>query len=201
MNQQGRNKLGKFSPKSDENRQVRSIRLTDTAWNALGELADVRGITRADLLEEWFIDGSFSLDKIIKNLELEINNIKSSSVCLPKFVLNNLNKVASERGITREELVIKLLDSCAVHNLTIESAKHTQLDLLPEHKLDNKSDALCQPLNNNSLAKRLGVDPSNLKKQMLKGEDKLLNYSTPKDPNGWGWKYSPEEKLYYPVLN
>lgn len=57
MNKQERNKLGKFLPKSEEMRKVRSIRLTDSTWEKLGKLANERSITRADLLEEWMIDG------------------------------------------------------------------------------------------------------------------------------------------------
>ena len=110
MNQQCRNELGKFSPKSNENRQVRSIRLTDATWDALGDLAASRSITRADLIEEWFLDGSFSLNNLITKLELELTNLRISSVCLSASALNKLNKIADERSITREELIIDLLD-------------------------------------------------------------------------------------------
>jgi hypothetical protein len=34
------------------------MRLTDTAWAKLGELASSRGVTRADLIEEWANQGS-----------------------------------------------------------------------------------------------------------------------------------------------
>ena len=44
---------GKFALKSDEYRLVRSFRLTDTAWNLLGEIANSQSITRADLIEDW----------------------------------------------------------------------------------------------------------------------------------------------------
>lgn len=57
MNKQERNKSGKFLPKSEEMRKVRSIRLTDSTWEKLGDLANERSITRADLLEEWMFDG------------------------------------------------------------------------------------------------------------------------------------------------
>ena len=201
MNQQSRNDLGKFLPKSDENRQVRSIRLTDATWNALGELASDRSITRADLIEEWFLNGSFSLDNLIENLELELNSLKVNSICLSELTLDKLSKIANERSITREELIDILLDSYNSRNLSVEPSKHTQLDLLPKSEFDNKSDVVCQPLNNTNLAKRLGVDPSNLKRQMAKGEDKFLIYSASKDPDGLGWKYSQREKLYYPVPN
>jgi hypothetical protein len=46
-----RNQGGKFVQKSDEMRKVRSVRLTDTAWNELGRIADQQDITRADLIE------------------------------------------------------------------------------------------------------------------------------------------------------
>lgn len=47
-----RNNQGRFTAKSDENREVRSLRLTETTWQRLGELANRRHITRADLIEQ-----------------------------------------------------------------------------------------------------------------------------------------------------
>jgi macrodomain Ter protein organizer (MatP/YcbG family) len=49
---QSRDKKGHFANKGEEKREVRSIRLTDSAWQKLGELATERGITRADFIEE-----------------------------------------------------------------------------------------------------------------------------------------------------
>ena len=43
---------GRFICKSDDYRKVRAIRVTDKVWEEFGEMADQRGITRADLLEE-----------------------------------------------------------------------------------------------------------------------------------------------------
>lgn len=51
MPERQRNQGGKFVQKSDERRKVRSVRLTNTAWNELGRIADERDITRADLIE------------------------------------------------------------------------------------------------------------------------------------------------------
>ncbi len=42
---------GKFSLKNDDYRRVRSLRLTDRTWRALGIAAECLGWTRADLLE------------------------------------------------------------------------------------------------------------------------------------------------------
>jgi hypothetical protein len=43
---------GKFALKNNDYRQVRSLRLTDDTWKALGIAAECLGITRADYLEE-----------------------------------------------------------------------------------------------------------------------------------------------------
>jgi hypothetical protein len=77
MNNQNRNESGKFAAKSNENRQVRSIRLTDSTWDKLGQLASERGITRADLLEECVISGlpvssqHHSCEKLHNSLDLK----------------------------------------------------------------------------------------------------------------------------------
>lgn len=49
-----RDAQGKFALKNDEHREVRSLRLTDTIWSAMGVKAESYGITRADLLEQIF---------------------------------------------------------------------------------------------------------------------------------------------------
>lgn len=56
---QDRTKGGKFAPKSNEPRHVRTIRLTDTTWEKMGYAADKRCITRADLVEQMAEDGVF----------------------------------------------------------------------------------------------------------------------------------------------
>lgn len=43
---------GKFALKNDDYRLVRSLRLTDEAWKALGIVAECNGLTRADYLEQ-----------------------------------------------------------------------------------------------------------------------------------------------------
>ncbi len=43
---------GKFALKDDDYRQVRSLRLTDDTWKALGITAECFGMTRADYLEQ-----------------------------------------------------------------------------------------------------------------------------------------------------
>ena len=53
MAKQKRSVAGKFASKSDESREVHSLRCTNTTWQKLGELAESQGITRADLIEQW----------------------------------------------------------------------------------------------------------------------------------------------------
>ena len=57
---QNRNFKGQFVNKSDGNRQVRSIRVTDEIWEKFGNIASERSITRADLLEEIVKSNSLS---------------------------------------------------------------------------------------------------------------------------------------------
>ena len=66
-----RDAQGKFTLKNDEHRSVRSLRLTDATWSALGALADSRALTKADLLEQIFdnSDHSFpSNTRLTRNL-------------------------------------------------------------------------------------------------------------------------------------
>lgn len=49
-----RDEYGKFVTKSGEHRAVRSLRLSDTTWSAMGEMAESRSLTKADLLEQMF---------------------------------------------------------------------------------------------------------------------------------------------------
>jgi hypothetical protein len=53
---------GKFEPKGEELRVLRSIRLTDTCWERLGEVAQVRQVSRADLIERATAEGMWSED-------------------------------------------------------------------------------------------------------------------------------------------
>jgi hypothetical protein len=46
---------GKFVQKSQEPRSVKSIRVTDSAWETLGHIADQQCITRGDLIEYFAI--------------------------------------------------------------------------------------------------------------------------------------------------
>ena len=79
MAKQERSKAGKFTSKSDEDREVRSLRCTAATWQKLGELAELQGITRADLIEQWTTAlekpvSSSGLDQIDKAIAHVLND-------------------------------------------------------------------------------------------------------------------------------
>ncbi len=84
------------------------------------------------------------------------------------------------------------------NEIVTESKGHTQLGLLGIDNHDNSTSL--KPLKNVYLAKRLGIDPSNLVAIRKKGNEKLISYTASKDPQKIGWRYSESEKLYYPVI-
>ena len=51
MIEQERNDDGRFAAKSDAVREVRSVRMTDGAWELLGDRADENDMSKADYLE------------------------------------------------------------------------------------------------------------------------------------------------------
>ena len=97
--EQGRNEVGQFSTKGEERREVRSIRLTDSAWEKLGNIADERGITRADLIENMMSADGFSNQRQINHSEI-INILESA-----------LKLKANAGGAIKEKIrrVLKLL--------------------------------------------------------------------------------------------
>lgn len=52
MPKQERSKLGQFASKSSQFRKVRTVRLTDSTWEKLGQAAEKMGMTRADFIEQ-----------------------------------------------------------------------------------------------------------------------------------------------------
>lgn len=60
---------GKFIRKNDGYRSVRSLRLTDSTWEALGAAAESLGITKADLLEQIFRSNDYFSPGITRSNE------------------------------------------------------------------------------------------------------------------------------------
>jgi predicted DNA-binding ribbon-helix-helix protein len=183
MTQQGRNEDGQFLSKSDENRQVRSIRLTDITWDTLGNSADKRSITRADLIEEWVNNvnnDSFISSDRIKELELQVENLKNNSIHISDLALVKLDKAATLRRITRGELIERLI----VSDVFDQKTKPGDDSQLPVTKL----------------AKRLNADPKTVRDYRdSKRSRSLVEWSKSKDIDGKGWDYSPETGMYFQI--
>ena len=100
---QDRTEEGKFAPKSEEPRHVRSIRLTDTTWKKIGFAADKRRITRADLVEQMAEDGIF--DEVApeqnppKLALADVDLIVESILSDPTVTRNGKDKSAIRRGL------------------------------------------------------------------------------------------------------
>lgn len=90
-----RSENGKFVQKSDEPRQIRSLRLTDTTWKKLGELADKKNITKADLIEEIItnqydvIHGKLSIEDA-KNLAKYLTKAKGNKLDVAVKLLSGI---------------------------------------------------------------------------------------------------------------
>jgi hypothetical protein len=95
-----RDPQGKFALKNDEHRCVRSLRLTDTTWMALGEEAESLSLTRADYLEQIFRNKVYSLP----------SNTRREKQVLPSNTRKELDSQPSNRWRNEEtELVLTQL--------------------------------------------------------------------------------------------
>jgi predicted DNA-binding ribbon-helix-helix protein len=108
MSNQERREDGKFAAKSDEIRQVRSLRLTDKAWSNLEKLAKLRSITRADLIEEFTENNLFdNLSEVLNQAPLPNNNQEQEIKLLREQVesLTQENQSLSKRIFSDLELI------------------------------------------------------------------------------------------------
>lgn len=142
---------GKFVQKSQEPRSVKSIRVTDSVWEILGDIARQRCITRADLIEH-FATGHVLHD----DLEKENNNLKEEIAAL-RLQLDSEGKLSSpshsnsqhfeDTKLIRVPVAIadRLLE--IAHNLDSEDAIHLETESLRDeveslkHQVDSQSEA------------------------------------------------------------
>lgn len=99
MVKQERSEAGRFAAKSDEPRSVRTMRLTDIVWVKLGEMADSRGITRADLIEQ------IVEQEILKQASVGKLTVQQVSIAVEQ-VLNDstVTRNGKDRGSIRRAL-------------------------------------------------------------------------------------------------
>jgi hypothetical protein len=86
---------GKFASKSSEYREVRSLRLTDETWKALGIASECLGLTRADYLEE--IVRSKLLPCITRgDSNISTSNTQSFTEALPSITRDEMERLRAE---------------------------------------------------------------------------------------------------------
>lgn len=104
-----REETGEFALKGDEPRILRSMRLTDTCWDRLGEVAKSLNCSRSDLIEATVEDGCYSEEKqeekddirqeIIAEIEALIDSFEPGEE--PELELSNHRDRAPARRILR----------------------------------------------------------------------------------------------------
>lgn len=99
-----RDAQGKFARKNDEHRSVRSLRLTNTTWSALGALAESRVLTKADLLEQMFgHNDNFQPGNTRLEQELSPSNTRQSEA----FQLRNTQEEEEIRQLVAEVAALR----------------------------------------------------------------------------------------------
>jgi len=97
---------GKFALKNEDYRLVRSLRLTDERWIALGIAAECFGITRADYLEQIVRDNA--LPSITWKEEAALSTNTRQEVELPPCITWKEEHHSQENAPVREQAVTAL---------------------------------------------------------------------------------------------
>lgn len=141
-----RDAQGKFALKNDEYRSVRSLRLTDTTWSAMGETAKSNGITRADYLEQMFRNNNHPcpsntrreeasqpsntrLNQEIERLNAEIARLREENTLLSKRV-EELTLVSDLLAVRERVLSSLKLGKQAPRYRVVKSALNQFIKLL-----------------------------------------------------------------------
>ena len=84
-----RDAQGKFALKNEQHRSVRSLRLTDATWSALGALAESKSLTRADLLEQMFGSNDHAQPSNTWFTEMACPSNTRQEACQPRNTLHD----------------------------------------------------------------------------------------------------------------
>jgi hypothetical protein len=95
---------GKFTLKNQDYRRVRSLRLTDSTWKALGIAAECLDITRADWLENLVRQNRGNLNILPKNQQLspEIKTLDPETFLNQKKLSSLSEKVLEELRLGKQ---------------------------------------------------------------------------------------------------
>jgi predicted DNA-binding ribbon-helix-helix protein len=100
MAKQGRGDRGRFASKSDDFRQVRSLRLADTTWEKLGAAASQQSITRADLIERLVESGALEQQPTTSGITLQqVEEAVTQILNDPQVTRNGKDKGSVRRAL------------------------------------------------------------------------------------------------------
>ena len=109
---------GKFALKDDNYRQVRSLRLTDDTWKAIGIAAECFGMSRADYLEQ-VIRGNAS-----PNITWEKESVNQAKTTVVEFATTPLSVAILETLRDQVLLQLKLGKQAPGYKAALKSLNH-----------------------------------------------------------------------------
>lgn len=99
---------GKFALKNDDYRLVRSLRLTDETWLALGIAAECLGLTRADYLEHMVRDNL--LPSITRDKEEDLPDVAQDTGATPPCNTRQTESYLQENATVISQGAVRLPD-------------------------------------------------------------------------------------------
>lgn len=109
MKKMKRDIQGRFAIKNSDYREVRSLRLTDDTWKALGIASECLGLTRADCLEE-IVRSNLTPCITRKNSNISTFNTQNFSEPLPsitRYEQEMERLIAQVQNLQKENLELK----------------------------------------------------------------------------------------------
>lgn len=117
---------GKFALKNDDYRSVRSLRLTDSTWEALSAAAESLGITKADLLEDMVRNQDHSFPSNTRSFEHVYPSNTSHEKELEQLKAE-VQHLHQENALLVERLAVKSLQRADLEAWRVQSLKKLNL--------------------------------------------------------------------------
>lgn len=129
-----RDTQGKFALKNEKHRSVRSLRLTDTTWTALGDAAKSLSLTRADWLEQTFRSNDYPHPS---NTRCNQEMVSSHPQQLKALQPRNTRQEEEIRRLTVEVAQLHAENALLVEQLTKKPTQDKDLEALRERVLQS----------------------------------------------------------------
>lgn len=133
-------------------------------------------------------------------------NSETQVIRVPKAFVPQLIQIAKALdGGTEFELVTKSESELPAAS---SSPSPGQLNLLESNQLSkndfvskSESKKIPGPLSARALSRRLGVDKSGGTVKSKRSSPEFPSWTRKGDPEGFGWIYNEQDKLYYPIID